>query len=684
MADLSTKSAAAGERLASATLTDKRPETVRGHLDRLDRLDGVSGWALDLKQPGRPVRLQLVVDEVVVAECETGGKRDDLVALLGRDTRPGFHFPPEALAGLKALLPDRHDKLVRVRFAEPRLVLKSKIPAPPLGLFMGHLDGPDANPVAVTPRAPVGTAFDLLARLSDLRTEAQPLTEQVFRPANDRPSGRIEAAAIDDNGCVWLIGWMRRSDVVDFPVVVVDRQKIAGGFSFTHIDREDLGPGASGFLGVLLSDWRPAAGSEVYLYLNGDPRQQIQGLRPLRLMSKTDFFEHFSNVQAQCHTGNTQALQRMLASPISWAPTPRNALPAQVAVDEVLVLPSFGCIATGWVLSPLKPVESLTLKLGATILRADPASLTWKARADLASIYPGCDKLIERAGFVGVFPGVIPATDLGGAVLKVGFGDDDSANYAVETQALRRLGTAVDLNAVLRLYPALDAEPFFPALAKAAKQEQREQMGPIQPYSVAPARCCFIFAAPSDRSDLFLLIDRLSTMSRLAGPDVGVVLVGSSSALRAETIILFEDLATSVDAPCSLIFVDDGDYAFHHLPEILKAVEAERFLFGARDIHVTRGGGEISDILRTEDVPMAYVQIEQSLLGQASQVCSSECFLSSTAPFLASFPAIPFKLGGYAGDLKSPTGGPAAIITGAAQRIGWTNTPRILAKINNA
>ena len=70
--------------------------------------------------------------------------------------------------------------------------------------------------------------------------------------------------------------------------------------------------------------------------------------------------------------------------------------------------PGFGCFVEGWILSPVKRVAQLLLRMGSIVLPCDPASLYFRPRGDLDQVYPDRTTLTRRAGFVATFLGGVP------------------------------------------------------------------------------------------------------------------------------------------------------------------------------------------------------------------------------------------------------------------------------------
>lgn len=568
-------------RLISASLFDEASEALRGQIDRFDPVTGIEGWAIDLAYPGRILTVELLIGDAIVARTETDRVRQDIADALGTDVYAGFSFGDDvgdiicdmAEGGIRGPL--------RIRIAETPCLLQSVTPPPKLDMLLSGLRGL---------RTEGYRGFDMIARLSALRAQTGDLLRQPLRPLSENSLGFIESLAIDDAGLVWIGGWMKRSVSADQPVVIVDRQKISGAIALTMFEREDLGSDAYGIIGVLQSDWRPTTTSELFIYLE-DGKSYLESLRPLNIVSKKSFVEHFAHRWANCHTGHSSTLHYLLDHPDSWQPTDGGAgAQVRASLEEVLVLPSFGCIVIGWALSPLKPIEGFGLRFGSTVLRCDENSIALRPRPDLSAIAPGCYRLTEQAGFVAVFRGIIPPRDLENPVLKVLLSDGSATNHSVDMQVVRRLGHATSIDHLLTLYPSLQSEAFFREFAAAVRQDARSQAEICRPFKIAPCSRVIVIGVPDERSDAFLVFDEIDRRvgGRRNGP--GIAFIAGRGVARAAVVGHFEQLAARTGLACSLFFTDDPAGCSYALPAVLREVGADRFTFFAAGLIPTDEG----------------------------------------------------------------------------------------------
>lgn len=568
-------------RLISASLFDETSEAVRGQIDRFDPVTGIEGWAIDLSDPGKILTVELLIGDAIVAQTLTDRIRGDIAEALNADVYGGFAFDDDIGDVIADMAEGGTRGSLRIRIADTPYLLQSVTPPPDLDVLTSGLRGLHSQGYR---------GFDLIARLSDLRTQTTELLRRPLRPYPDNSLGYIESLAIDEAGLVWIGGWMKRSVATDQPVVIVDRQKISGAIALTMFERDDLGSDAYGIIGVLQSDWRPTPSSELFIYL-ADGTSFLESLRPLNIVSKKSFVEHFAHRWATCHTGHSTTLRYLLDHPDSWHPTDGGAgAQVRASLEEVLVLPSFGCLVIGWVLSPLKPIETFGMRFGSTVLRCDENSIAFRARPDLTGIAPGCYRLTEQAGFVAAFRGVIPPRDLDNPVLKVLLDDGSASNHAVEMRVVRRLGHATSIEHILTLYPSLKSESFFREFAAAVRQDARSRAEICRPFAVAPSERVIVMGVPEERSDAFLLFDAIGrrVQNRRSGP--GLAFIAGRGVARAAVVSRFEQLAARTGLPCSLFFTDEPAGCSYALPAILRDIGADRFAFFAAGLIPTDEG----------------------------------------------------------------------------------------------
>jgi hypothetical protein len=642
-------------KLASAALTQDGAEPIRGYVDACERAKGISGWAVDISDPGRILTIELLVDETVVAECQADILRADIAQVIKADALAGFRFPDATVQILSKLAARSAASRITLRIGGTDLALPSPASSPLLGEAFGdHSD--------VT-QSPLG--LDLEMRLANLRSQAVDFASQPLRRSADALAGFIEVLSVQEAGWVWLAGWMRRPDSFDSPVVVMERQKVPGGFAYALYERPDVDEDACGFIGVVNSDWRPDPLIDPYLVFGEDLRAQMNGATPARLIPFGDFLEYFDTTREGFYAGHAEALRVLIMRRESWNPAADNAVvTSQSAIETVLILPGFGCLVSGWVVSLLKPIDSLILKLGSSKLSCDRDSLFFSARPDLAAIFPGYDKLADRAGFTGVFRGYVTLDNLDSPILKLQFADGTSHNHAVNVRALRHLGRAVSIEAALKLYPSIISEFFFPDFAEAVRRQARAGFGSSMAHIVKPASRVVVVTAPEDRSSLFLMFEELRHRTRSFPSSLGFAIVAGTGQLRADIVGLFSALQEVSKAPCSLFFVDDSVDAFYALPEFLAALGARSFVFIGPDIHLTESGWQAAaQYLNRVTSDLQFLEVgDPAAPGQAGSVTAA-CFAWTSIALSKWLTTAPYHVGGFLDEKPLPPASDRAAIS---------------------
>jgi hypothetical protein len=668
------------DRLISASLSNDIADPLRGHVDAIDAERGVEGWVLDLDNPRTPLRVQLVVNGIVVAECPTDLPRDDVASLFGHDVTPGFRFPAEALASLLQASHRMAAGSVKVRVAGTPAVLPT-----------GHAAEALPLPVRDDPHGDRHhAAFNLLARLSTLRAQAAAGVRRPLRPLPEQVAGYIEALATDAAGMVWLLGWKRRDTAFDCPAVVADRQKLPAGLALTLFERPDLDERFSGFIGTLHTDWRPSSVSELHLYLGAEGSAHLGAGKPPKIIPLREFQEQFRQYLGRCHSGHTAALWRLLTRPELWTvPAGSVGVPVQAALDEVLLLPGFGALVSGWAISPLKPIIGFALRLGDAICGCDRGTLFFKPRPDLDSVLPGNRRLLERAGFCGVFRGESTADSADEPVLKVLYDDGSATNHAVDPRVVRRLGRSTQLDAATRLYPSLAAENFFGDFARAVLDDARRSIAPLQPHVVNAAPRAVVLVVPEDRSEIFLLFAGVARYVRSHSCRHGVILVCGTAQTRAEVVTMFGELAAISAVPCSLFSIEAPGYLPYRLSELLARTRTSGFVFVGRGICLTPAGwsaaAELLDAAEPERTVFEITDPASATYAAGPDAGrSAECFAWSAAAFAQWIGDAPFLLDGFeTGATFARAGVEDRVCPGAAVRTSLPNPTRLVRAIND-
>lgn len=466
--------------------------------------------------------------------------------------------------------------------------------------------------------------LDLLDRLALLRREALRLCDRPVRPLAGNGIGFIEAAAMDEGGLVWIVGWMRRDALLDRPVVILDSSKIAAGFTYTMMPRSDLPEGAAAFIGVLQTEWNPSSFSKPFFFVSGEDQLYLEGLSPLRIIEKRAFVEHCSGLWAMATTGPTTGLRRLLQSSSSWAPLPDHFIAEKAAVDEVLILPGFGCFAKGWALSPARQPERFLLRLGKSVLVSSVTATMRTPRPDLGHIYSGADRMVEQAGFTAALPGDVDHAEPGDAALKVVYRDGSATVHPIAPGLIRRIGQGVSVERVLSFFPAIEAEAFFPDFARALSAQVATMAQELRPFSIEHRRDALVFAAPQDRSDLLLMFEHIARNVGELPEEAGIVILASQDANRAPVLRNCAELRRRSRRAVSLVFVPDVTLGAYALPALAELTGMERFVYVADTVVLSASAWKA---LRWEGDEAVFFDLSDPALEEAGELGPSfECF----------------------------------------------------------
>lgn len=503
---------------------------------------------------------------------------------------------------------------------------------------------------------------DLIRHLDRLQAEATRRLDVPLQTRGEFQQGWLEMAAPDGSGLTWISGWMPRNQPLEFAAVLLDRRKIPAAVALTSYPRDDLPPDAHAVVGVLRADWQPSGpDADVVLFYGEGLRLHVRGVTPLQVVDPQDAIRHFEGVRGRCTGALTPALMGLITSAESWVPDTGNAagFPSFAAVDRLLVLPGFGCLAEGWAMSPVKQVARFSLRCGGRVLHADPGATYRRPRPDLLAAFPSCGGgMTEGVGFVAVFRGPIITAEFVDPVLKVVFADGTSTNHAVPAQVLGRIGHSA-MDEVLALLPSLPYEAFFPDFAAAMARDVAARLGTVEPWRVAPTPRAVVVSLPRDRSDLFLAFEEIRHIAVQHAPSAGFVFLAERGAARADALALFVGLSEGMQlgVPMSLFFVEDADQALHLAGDALAAVAAERFLFIGPGVVLSAAGWAAAlaalDAVAPEDPGPRVLRVSTGSVvapRRDAQGDAVDVFAWSTARFREVLPALPIFLGGRFGD----------------------------------
>lgn len=633
--------------VVGTALAESGPIPYRGFIDLIDVTQGVRGWVVDLAAPDTPQPVMLMVGEIVVAEVLPEGLREDISEALGITVTPGFAFDAATLA-LALDLADKFDDVISVRIAGADHHLACAEPLPTVEQLIKQ----QRHQSMALPAHSGAADFELL--LDDLRADAAALAELALRPVPENLQGYIETLAVDTAGQVWMVGWMRDGHLTEFSAVISERRKVPAAVAIMTYTRDDLPAGACGVIGLLSSSWRPtSATAEFFVFFGTGGRFHLRSHVPMRLITAAELLAEYEGARERClGEGRSAALQRMLTSMESWMPSRSTGqgFATETSVDRIMLVPGLGCLVEGWVISPMKRVDGLRLRIGGAVMAAQSDATYWKPRPDLLETFPGSEALITRAGFVALFSGAVEPDEFTDPVLKIVLEGGASANWPIPERVFRRLGHSARIEDALRFFPALAEESFFPRFADAAIRAQRGAMGAPVTLALARTRRALVLVLPEDRCDLFLLFAEVTQQCLADGSIEGIAFIASSKANRSDALWLFREFETETGVPASLLVIDDAAHAFALLPDILRDISANRFVFVGAGVFLTSAGWHyVRQILQSGGPDLSFLGLEPDEFDQrdVNDCVTARCFAWTTALFVRwASTAAPY-LGGY-------------------------------------
>jgi ADP-heptose:LPS heptosyltransferase/GT2 family glycosyltransferase len=499
------------------------------------------------------------------------------------------------------------------------------------------------------------------------RAEAAALARLPLQAGTAGPQGYIETVAIGE-GSVWIMGWMNPGHALEFAGAVAEGGSQHGVVvSLMAYARADLPPGARGIIGLADGAWQPTLtdGQDFSLFFGPAGEHHLRCHQPLRRLGMAELAAEYQGLQALGLTARqTPSVQRVLGALESWAPTRPGAawMGTECSVDRILLIPGLGCFMEGWVLSPLRRVVDLRMRIGGLVMALQPHTLTWKPRPDLVAAYPASEAMAAHAGFVGLFENPQDLSDYAEPILKIVFEGGASVNFPIPVKVLRRLGQSARPEDAQKFFPALEEESFFPTFAQAAARAERAVLAPFVPVQVAAAERVVVLALSQERPDMFLAFAAAAQHAR-RGHAWGVVFLTPAGAARSDALWLFRDFGRDApDIAASLITIPEPSQMFASLPDILAAVGAKHFLFVADGVFLTDAGWAL--------VPRALATQTPLFLGDDGDTLGARCFAWSAEALARWAVTSVAYLGGVYGDNGLPHH-VDSVVNGAA----WSSRP---------
>ena len=447
-------------------MSDLSPPVVTdllGHVDDSDPKRGIRGWAVDRDRPDVRLTVALMVNDIEIAQAETGFRREDAAATEQLPTdRIGFQFPPEAFYAFCKLGPEFRDHRPEVREVRSgRLVPGAQLPSVAACVKIAETQqsehslagrATDFGPMDAALEALCGEAFVLAGREDAARGS------QV---------GHIEAFCRIDTDTIAVIGWFQGTLPSEFPAFVAQEHEIAAGIVMATYERVDLPEGGRAFLALMRTSWAPELSSarfDIVVPMPGGGSQYLAVVEQPNHPNRADMVRW---IDVQLERSPEQRLVRAMRGYVSAELARAEATtagPEQAHIDQALVIPNFGLFATGWLLTGARRVETVSLLAGEAVARAKMGSFLRAPRPDLAEGFSGIGDEVSTAGFTGFFRGDVEAGTLGNAVIRLTYEDGGAAERPLTVSTIGQVRGTQDLEKLRAFYPQIQTEPFFPAL----------------------------------------------------------------------------------------------------------------------------------------------------------------------------------------------------------------------------
>ena len=583
------------QRRESASTGGEAAAEFRGLVDAFDPGLGLSGWCAKLDPDDEPVELDLILNDLVVARTQANIARPDVCDVLGCEGQFGFCFDA---AIFDRFLPIR--RVMGARKFAVRVVGSSLI-LPMAEEIEGLSQLLDARHALLN--------FDggglALERLKALNSEAASLMTLPFRGGAASANGFIEAIAPGANGVTWFIGWMERSLAREFPAVVLDRRKFRAGFVFNSFERDDLPSDAVGVAGAILSDWRPLPSCEAIVLFSEEGGRHLRTTRALRRTGIREILEHIERAETPEAKSLARELRDLAETNDCWRVEGKTAVRVSLAVDAAAALDGFGVFMRGWIVSPSRRIKSLALKLGDGVHPCDLRTLSFTARPDLLSAFPGSPDAVDRAGFCCIFPCDPAGPWHGEAGLKIVYEDGQSSHHLLADLVINKMTPTGEGGRFREFYPNMEKEAFFAEYSLSYYESCARFYGEAVIERIEETGVALIFVAPSDRHSLYLFFEELRhNVSQCAISGVGLVILAGQELRHGEIHELFAQITEDFPGPASLLFVPDGRFALWALDSILLMIGIRKFVFvGPGILFGPSGWRALSEMLTNSAAP---------------------------------------------------------------------------------
>lgn len=572
--------------------------TVVGRIEHVDLETGLSGWAYIAEEPERRLDVELWAGDTLIAVTAADRFRADLGSEKDPRLNPGFLFSPAVLRVAALNLSLAVDAKLSVRVGDPPTMLHGAATGTIRALREAVEEA--GVPAVNLTNLPLRDALDVLEGDADL------IGSKPLRPTIANGLGVVERIALLDHNKLAISGWCARSFVDEQAAVLLRSEKFPAALSIVRYERTDLPAEAVGFVGVLQTNWRPSfKGAEFFLFVGEQGQHHLKTNGPLKAESFGEIEAAFSRASAVKGWSRLPELRQLLLAHQGWAAAADGGASLAIAasLDRIVLVPGFGALVDGWVLSGPRQLTGMSLRVGSTTLELDPTTANWSARPDLEKGFSAIKAGGGRAGFHAAFTGSLKRDDLLDPMLKLRFVDGLSLALPVPTGILISGDANFNVGKLERDWPGLGYDSHFARFAEARSVAVRASvLDSLQPVVVARGRSIIVMGVPKDANDASLALESASEAFRSLPQDTVLALIAEPTRSKARVLQYvrgLESAASSCNARISLTMISHVEHATLCLDALTELHQAEQIAFIDSAIWVTpEGWDEITKILQ--------------------------------------------------------------------------------------
>ena len=654
----------------------------RGFVEALDEVVGLRGWIAGAS-PLQPPPLELAIDGEVVATAGATIHRPDIWASGHASHLSGFAFAPDELLAVAARADLSPSAALEVRVQGEPLVLGAAA-----AWRFADLTAWLAADEAADDDYLTGIGLALSGELKRLGVLARRGYSQPVSQHPARQVGVIEFVTPLGPHAFVVGGWMRHDQPLEYAAILVrEGERHAGGVVCATRARNDLGPDARAFVGILALE-RPLtlarAPRDWALHFAGGTGHWLGAVQSLRIAEATVALDELERTLGEASTPRAGELRQFVRDHLPWTGAPGDERSGiKIGLDECHVLPGFGVFVAGWALAPMGRLRDIACRLGETVFQLDPPSLSLSARSDLAGPFPAYADRLERAGFAALLRGQGGADPRARWLLRFDFDSGARHLHEIALDRARIIDSDFDLHRLRSVYPGLETAPWLYEFADSLHAGRSA----AEPVWLLSARCrnLLALALPPQRTHQTVALDQAEHALRALPADVGVGLLVPSTCPAGSAASWLEALRRAEPARAlSALRLDPGAEPLDALPAMLAACAASAFVYVGPQVALRREGALAAAAFLAQGAAEGptFFGVEALSGGQPVQSHDAAFFGWSADALARHAPQAPPLLGGGgreaamsarapAARVAAAPGAPQALRLQSAQRDAW-------------